>query len=246
MSEFDGGFSLDANGGFSVERNSQRQAGARQSLTPVTIKQLNDADQPIPDGEFRIHNVNLSMISFVGIVRKVVPLANLIVITIEDGTGSVEVRKWIDDQKMSAAEEVERFEAYLSKYVYVGGALKMFQEKKSVQNATVTLIEDHNQVLYHNLSAIANHLKAQGIVPSKSEKLLFVSADDKGPKAEIERVFDIYKKHSPSMPEGVPISFVAQALDISPSVVMEYSRELSETGRVYLGTEDTCFIAIDV
>lgn len=58
---YDGEFS----GGFTTENapNSQSEPRTRTSLTPVTIKQINDATQPIPDGNFKVNNVELNMIS---------------------------------------------------------------------------------------------------------------------------------------------------------------------------------------
>ena len=89
--DYGGGFSTD--GGYSNDGGSQKIQQVRSSLTPVTIKQINEAKQPVPDGEFQIHNVDLNMVSFVGIVREVQDLTSNLLITIEEGTGAVEVRK---------------------------------------------------------------------------------------------------------------------------------------------------------
>ena len=57
------------------------------------------------------------MISFVGVVRKVDNNNATIVITIEDGTGSIEVRVWISEQITTAEQETQKYEALLNRYV---------------------------------------------------------------------------------------------------------------------------------
>ena len=104
-----------------LDRLSVKQQPVRQSLTPVTIKQINDATQPVPDGEFKVNNVELNMISFVGVVRNVENTNASIAVTIEDGTGSIDVRKWVDETISSAEEDFEKYNEMKGKYVYVGG-----------------------------------------------------------------------------------------------------------------------------
>jgi replication factor A2 len=243
MSEFgqygDGGFD-QGDTSFSHDQSSQRQA-LRTSLTPVTIKQINDSTQPIPDAEFQIHGVSLNMVSFVGVLRRIENTTSAIVLTIEDGTGSLDVRRWIDENNSTAGEETAKFNLLKDKYVIVTGALRDFNQKKNVQHATVSEVTDHNQIIYHNLSAINVHIKSQGITAKpKTNDDLFVSED-----ASVEdKVYTIITENTPTMPDGVPIQLIAQKLSISDAQASSICFSLVETGRIYSAYDDQAFLSV--
>lgn len=248
----DGGFSSnqDVNGGFLADVNGSQRQQVRSSLTPVTIKQINEATQPVPDGEFRIHNVELNFVSFVGVVRKVDNNTSAIIISIEDGTGSIEVRKWIDDSSSNANEESEKYEQQLNKYVFVSGGLKQFNGKKNIQHATIRPITDSNEILYHNLSAITCHLKSNGVSTSNksgdSKDGLFVN-DANGveiPKSINDKTLDVIREYTTTMQEGVPCQLIAQRLGITDDAALKICTELSEAGKVYSGYDDTSFVCL--
>lgn len=248
----DGGFSADAQ--YSDYNNSQRQQ-VRNSLSPVTIKEINDATQPIPDGEFVINNVSLNMVSFVGVIRRVENSGSAINITVEDGTGSLEVRRWIDEKIATAAEEAEKFMGLENKYVYITGALKEFNLKKSIQHATIREITDHNEIAYHMLYAISNHLEAQGILgksglPKKEENGLFVQDHENGTNgtngtSDVTRKIEtVIQDNTGSMQEGVPISWISEKLGVSIDVVREKCQHLSEQGKIYQGYDEGSFLSV--
>lgn len=233
-----GGFSADGHD----DNSSQRANIVKTTLTPVTIKQINDATQPIPDGDFKVGNVELNTVSFMGVIRKVDAQASAIILTIEDGTGSIEVRKWIDDNTTSSAQEAEKYENSLNSYVYVGGALKEFNSKKNIQNAYIYPITDHNEVLYHNLSAIQVHLKAQGLSSSKSNDLFVKDDDLTNSNSTTDSILKILKENSAVMQEGIPISYITQKLNISADVALKHCHELIEAGKIYTGYDDSSFL----
>lgn len=245
----DGGFNQDAQ--YSDYNTSQRQQ-TRSTLSPVTIKQIHDSTQPVPDGEFEVNNVALNMVSFVGVVRKVENNTSAVTITIEDGTGSVDVRKWVDEKIATAAEEGERFLALENKYVYVTGALKEMQLKKSIQHANIREIEDYNEVTYHMLYAISNHLEAQGLMKkgAKQENGLFVSensgvAASNGDSGSVsDKIMNVITSNTPSMPEGVPIQWIGDLLGILTDVVREQCLQLSEMGKVYQGYDESSYLSM--
>lgn len=241
-----GGFNDDiGNGGFHNDNSSQKQV-LRSSLTPVTIKQISEATQPIPDGEFQINNVCLNLVSFVGVIRNVQDLTSAILITIEDGTGSLEVRRWIDEST-STDNEFGKYE--INKYVYVTGALKEFNGKKNLQHTTIQKIEDHNRVLYHHLNAISNHLKAQGLDSRQGQKHedgLFVKDPDGADSSNSlqDKILSVIRANTSSMQEGVPVPFISQTLNLSDEVVFENCNELVDSGKIYSGYDDSAYLAV--
>lgn len=242
----DGGFNAEAN--YSEENGSQRQQ-TRSSLSPVTIKQIHDASPPVPDGEFMVNNVALNIVSFVGVVRKVENNTSAVTITVEDGTGSVDVRKWADEKIATAAEEGERFLALENKYVYVTGALKELQLKKSIQHATIREVSDYNEVLYHMLYAIENHLEAQGLMKPaiKPEQGLFVDPNDASSSRPVDisdKVLEIISSNTPSMPDGVPVAMIADQVGLPVERIKQICLGLSEAGNVYQGYDENAYMSI--
>lgn len=243
----DGGFSTDADYNGGGGDDSQRQQQTRNTLSPVTIKQINDSAQHVPDGEFSINNVSLNMVSFVGVVRRVDNQTSAVTVSIEDGTGSVDVKKWIDDKLTSAAEESEAYSAMINKYVYVTGALKEFNQKKAIQHAVIREITDHNEVLYHMLYTVANHLEAEGLLKvakSDPQSSLFVLENTAGSGSSdlLDRILAIIASNSSSMLEGVPVTWISESLGLPVGTVQEKCQYLSEQGRIYQGYDDGAYL----
>lgn len=242
-----GGGGFSTNGDYSNEGNgSQKFQQQRQSLTPVTIKQINEAQQQVLDGEYQVHNVALSHVSFVGVVRNVQDLTANLAITIEDGTGAIDVKKWIQENEMGSTEsDLNSLE--LNKYVYVTGSLKDFNGKKQLQNTTIRPVTDHNEIIYHNLSAINNHLKAQGITSKpggqNQQQDLFVKESNQGLSVQ-DSILAVVRDNSESLQEGVPARFISQHLNISNDVVLENCAILVEEGKIYTGYDDSAYLAV--
>lgn len=107
----------------------------------MTIKQILESKQDIQDGPFVSHNQELHHVCFVGVVRNITDHTANIFLTIEDGTGQIEVRKWSEDANDLAAgnddssskgygsQVAQQFE--IGGYVKVFGALKEFGGKKT-------------------------------------------------------------------------------------------------------------------
>ncbi|QBM86934.1 replication factor A2 [Metschnikowia aff. pulcherrima] len=248
----DGGFNADS--GYTdmgAGEGSQRTQQTRNTLSPVTIKQINDATQPVPDGEFTINKVSLNMVSFVGVVRKVENQTSAVVVTIEDGTGSVDVKKWVDDKLTTANEEAELYLAMESKYVYVTGALKEFNQKKAIQHAHIREIIDHNELIYHMLYTIHTHLEAEGLLNApkqESSSGLFVGNTNEGSASaglnDQDRIMAVITANSGSMLEGVPVKWISDTLNIPENHVRATCQYLSDEGKVYQGYDENAFLCV--
>lgn len=239
-----GGFNADEN--FNAENNSQKQLIIKQSLTPVTIKQINQSIQEIPDGDFKINNVELNMVEFIGVVRSIKDNSASISITIEDGSGGLEIRKWSEETKI----DMEFYQNFLNKYVHVSGILKLLNGKKLVQRPSIRLIEDHNEILYHNLNAISIHLKSQNMSSNvntntnnqQSDNSLFVPQDNNDSLSD--KVLSILHKHSSTMSEGVPCTYIAQQLNVNVDDVANICNSLSESGKIYSGYDESAYLCL--
>ncbi|KAI7901927.1 uncharacterized protein BX663DRAFT_512929 [Cokeromyces recurvatus] len=127
-----------------------------QTLRPVTIKQIKTCTMP-QEGVFRIDNADASQITFVGVIRNIQELATNYVYTIEDGTGAIEVRKWIEQQE-SPEEADARRELTIDTYVRVNGRLNSFSGRISIVGYSIRPVTDFNEITYHLLDTIHTHL----------------------------------------------------------------------------------------
>lgn len=254
MDDFGMNDSYYGEGGFNNPTDGQdggapQRTQTRQYITPATIKQVNDAEQMVIDHDWVINNVNLNMVTLVGIVRSITEAKSTIQITIEDGTGSLNFRKWIT-QESSLEIEREKLAPFLNGYVRVTGYLKQQNETKTFNLVTIKPVEDHNEVIYHQLNAIYWHLAAQGAVGkngAKSEdKSLFIG-DEKSQLglSAVDRVLKIIRERASGMEEGVTVNFIAAKLQLDEDSVRRFCNDLSEAGKIYNGYVDDSYLALE-
>ncbi|GMK53980.1 hypothetical protein CspeluHIS016_0105660 [Cutaneotrichosporon spelunceum] len=138
------GGSQQSPGGEGRKRNNQ-------SLRPVTVQQILNADQPVPESDFQIDGTDVGPIQFVGTVHNMSSTATNFSYEIGDGYGYIDVRQWLDssDDESGKTEGIEQ-----DKYVSVIGTIKVFGGKRHVSAQTVRPIEDHNEVYHHFLKAL--------------------------------------------------------------------------------------------
>ncbi|KAI9847775.1 MAG: replication factor A protein 2 [Thelocarpon superellum] len=153
-------------GGFVNQAGSQGGSQASPSgskygndtLRPVTIRQVLEAQQPHPDAKFRIDGSEITQITFVGQIRNVSRQTTNVTYKVDDGTAIVEVKSWID----SDANEMDMSEDDCSKvsegnYARVWGTMKSFANKVHVGAHVIRKVEDFNEVQYHLLEATLVH-----------------------------------------------------------------------------------------
>lgn len=131
------------------------QSYGDESLRPVTIKQLADWSEPFGGAEVQIDGAPLTQLTLVGQIRKINPQATNITYTLDDGTATIDVKKWVDAERADDADAVQFAE---DQYVRVWGRLKSFNGKKHVGAHFIRAIEDYNEVNYHMVEAAYVHL----------------------------------------------------------------------------------------
>jgi replication factor A2 len=104
----------------------------------------------------QIDNAPLTQLTIVGQVRKINPQATNITYTIDDGTATIDVKKWVDAERSADDADAVQFEP--DQYVRVWGRLKCFNGKKHVGAHFIRAVEDYNEVSYHLVEAAYVHL----------------------------------------------------------------------------------------
>lgn len=151
-------------GGFAAD-NGSSQGGASQDkrnrdndvLIPATIKQLFGATQDAPDDSFMIDGKEVAQVKVVGCVVEMAVQSTNISYQLEDGTGRIEVKQWINAED-SEAESARRAQITENMYVTAVGNLRAFKESRNVIAYSVQPVADHNAVTHHFLECVYVHL----------------------------------------------------------------------------------------
>lgn len=121
----------------------------------MTVKQILDAEEAFAGADFKIDGATVTQVTAVGQVRSINPQPTNISIRIDDGTGTLEVKKFIDVDKQHEATN-PGFE--VDDNVRVWGRLKSFSGKRYVSAHLIRPVKDQNEVNYHMLEASYVHL----------------------------------------------------------------------------------------
>jgi replication factor A2 len=151
--------------------NSPLQTMDNNTMRPVTIKQILDATQAHPEANYQIDGADIGSLYFVGQVRNISSQTTNITYKIDDGTGEIEAKLWVDltTEGMEDNDNMDvdgttkaglpkKAKVELNGFVKVFGKLKSFGNKRYLGAHTVRPLTDINEFHYHFLEATAVHL----------------------------------------------------------------------------------------
>ncbi|KAJ2704605.1 Replication factor A protein 2 [Coemansia spiralis] len=199
-------------GGAGGDDNKVRGGYKNQTLRPVTIKQL--AEVPVATGDMPviIDGDEIKQVTFVGVVRNISSLSTNVTYAVEDGTGKIDVRLWVNAAADAADGPHDHMldpEIATGKYVRVYGELKFFNNARHVNAHKIRAVTDHNEITYHGLEATYVHLtKTRGPAASGGGGGIKM---DGGMGAVHAAILETIRK-APPRPEGVSITDIQAAL----------------------------------
>ncbi|KAI4214841.1 MAG: hypothetical protein LQ351_002554 [Letrouitia transgressa] len=141
-----------------------------KNIRPVTIRQLNLATQSHPEADFRIDNVEVTQLTFIGQIRNISTQTTNVTYKLDDGTGTVEVKQWIDmaaenpdggdehgNRGLTANNKHQLLE---NEYCRVWGRLKVFGSngRRHVGAHVIRPVTDKMEITFHLLEATYVHL----------------------------------------------------------------------------------------
>jgi replication factor A2 len=131
----------------------------------VTVKQILDASQPFPEAPFQIDGADVANVLFMGQVRNISSQSTNVTYKIDDGTGEIEVKKWVDsttadnmDTDDGKAPADGKSELELNGYARVFGSIKSFGNKRYIGAHSVRPLTNINELHTHLLEATVVHL----------------------------------------------------------------------------------------
>jgi len=119
-----------------------------QTVIPVTIRMiLNSKGSGTLDGR------PLHVVKFVGAVRCVEEQESLLIMQVEDGTGLIVVKQWLDPSDFTAVEEMRKQVAQPNIYIRVIGQVKGDAET-SVVGYNMKRLSSSNELTHHFLEVV--------------------------------------------------------------------------------------------
>jgi len=152
---------------YSPNTNSEGGSKKRnQPLYPVSIYQLLNAKQVTPEtDDFTLNQQPLGQIYLIAQISDVKHLATNLNYVVDDSTGRIDVRVWVDQEGNDYAHQKQ--EGWIpGVYVRIIGNLRSFQGKRHVVALDrLICIDDFNELTHHFLEIIHFHLSQNGRKP---------------------------------------------------------------------------------
>lgn len=231
----------------------------------MTIKQLLDLEEAYPGADFLIDGHPITQVTIVGQVRSVNPQSTNITYRLDDGTGTMDVKKWVDPDKQEDAEP--KFE--LDQWVRVWGRLKAFNQKRHVGAHFIRAIDRFDEVNYHLLEASYVHLYYTkgplGGDPQQQQQQagdgnagagdsMFVDqpggaggeqSAKLGACGPVARKVFQFLQNAPGGNEGTHLNLITSGTNLSARDVLNGAEELLQQGLLYTTVDDETWAVLD-
>ncbi|MES1921161.1 DNA-directed RNA polymerase I subunit rpa2 [Bonamia ostreae] len=138
----------------SPESKSINRTALQQSVIPVSIKQLLDAQEPTGNSTFKIDNKEISNVKIVGQIEKINVQTTHNEYLVEDGTGRMNIKIW----KEMSEEQVPKDDGIsVGMYVIVFGRVQFFNGTRKITSQKLVPVTDYNILSYHILETVYVH-----------------------------------------------------------------------------------------
>lgn len=252
-----GGFMAGSQGG---ESGTTKRNYDKNTLRPVTIKQLLDAHVPHADSKtVEIDSSEVSQVTIVGQVRNISVQHTNTTYKLDDGTGTIDVKVWAEadvDQSESARQRPKPREMG---YARVWGTLKVLNNKRHVGATVIRPVTDFNEVSYHLLEATYMHLyftrgppdsltRSEGGAGGKSAQANgggHIDSKLSGMSAKARAVFMVLRD-TPHTNEGLHAQDIAMRSGLELNEVLKAGDELQGMGAIYTTVDDSTWQILDV
>jgi replication factor A2 len=142
-----------------------------RTVTPVTVSMALTATTSGEGGSVELSDGRkVNQISIVGATRTVEDFSTNVLYNIEDGTGLVEVKQWLDDNDSSGLSAVRKETLREHVYLKVIGNIRDYDGKKTIVADAVKPLTTANELTHHMLSVIysaeSHKRKHSYVIPS--------------------------------------------------------------------------------
>ncbi|PNS18391.1 hypothetical protein CAC42_6208 [Sphaceloma murrayae] len=234
--------------------NAKRRYG-KDTMRPVTIRQLHSAELPHPDADaYLLSGSECTQVTFIGQIMNISQQATNVTYRIDDGTGQIEAKIWVDPER-GDPEDPNGMHAKIKDgmYVRIFGKIKSFGKKHVVAHA-IKPLADMNEVAYHLLEAAVVHLQLTRGMPGESggkgagaKANGSAGAGDRMGSASsaARKVFQCIEK-TPQTNEGLHMQDIAVRTGMEVADVLKAGDELQSMGLIYTTVDDHTWALLDV
>lgn len=204
-------------------------------------------------------------ITLVGQIRNISTQTTNITYKLDDGTGTIEVKSWVDSDAAANGETTNGASSKLAEnmYVRVFGKLKAFANtnKKHVGSLQIRPVADFNEVSYHLLEATVVHLfftrgppggakgdatnGMNGGMDYSNGGMSNGSMLPAGTSNDAKRIYEVIRT-SPQSNEGLHMTDIGQRLSMDSGVVMKGAEELLVMGLIYTTVDDQTWALLNM
>lgn len=210
-----------------------------------------------------IDGAEATQVTFVGQIRNISQQATNVTYRLDDGTGTFEVKVWIDSEQ-SNLDDPNSMHSKLSENAYarVWGKLKIFGKRHVVAHI-IRPVTDYNEINYHLLEATMVHLHfTRG--PLESLKAQSNGAngtngmhggqqgggggDDRLPAMSSAAARKVYQciANTPQTNEGLHMQDIAKRTGLEVSEVLKGGDELQSNGLIYTTVDDHTWAILEI
>ena len=229
-----------------------------QTLTPVTIRMVRRSNPDAGDGSLVLQDGRkVASVKIVGAVRNVEDHSTNVVYNIEDGTGLIEVKQWLDDNECTALQELRQQTLQEHIYLKIVGQIKDYEGNKIIIANSIRPISSGNELTHHMLEVAYNaerHKRADSFVVGSmpvntgigfgGQKVHGAGAAAGGSEDPLRSaVISFFEHHEDSGEAGVHVKVCVDKLSgsFTEPDVRRMIEALSEEGHIYSTVSDDYF-----
>jgi replication factor A2 len=174
---------------------------------------------------------------------------------IDDGTGKIEVRTWLDPDDQNDYMVINKSTWAEKMYVRVVGNLRSFMNKRSVVAFRIQTINDFDEITFHFLEVLYVHLsftRSVSSIPVSSTAPSFNNYTNSSNNSYNNfqfggilnsMIMQVIK--STREPNGVSVGTIAERLGRSNAEIKDALESLSGEGHVYVTNEEDRYQSSD-
>jgi len=232
------------------------EARAPSTLIALTCRQCLLAD--LSDGKCRVDNADVSLVSLVGQIHSIVSTSITISFTLDDGTCEIQARMFSRDTELSKGDGLDLVTEF--NYVRLTGRIQEMNGARSFLGTNLKKITDFNEVTFHGIEALHNHIRNTVGLPSanapnqqnqqqmqfnKAMPGAFSAAAPGGATDDRKILYAFFLNSSVSSSIGTSIHEASEATRIPYEKCAVMIRELADDGMLYSTSDENHFKAID-
>lgn len=204
-------------------------------------------------------------VTFIGQIRNISTQATNITYKLDDGTGTIEVKQWIDvDASSDNSTKNQKPKLVENDYARVWGRLKAFNNKRHVGAHVIRPITDKMEITHHLLEATYVHLyftrgpldqasksneanvqdQAGGYGMNSSSTMMGNGRQMPNVSLGAKRVYETLA-NTPQNNEGLHVQNIAASVQMSVQDVMKAGDELLSHSMIYTTVDDNTWALLE-